>query len=470
MIEYQPHMVSAPKGADPSLQPHSESAEQAVIGSILLNPDALYEVKTFLKPGHFFFLSHRWIYEAILIIESRQDAIDLLTVADELRKRNQLQQVGGEAYLTSLASNTPSFAHVATYGHLVERGAIRRQLLSAANGIAKAALSEELPLDEVLSFVKLAVNSVQLEQRSDDLQHVQNVLPEVIEYVDRMARGGGSLGRVGYAAIDNLLQGIDPGTTYCVAARPGAGKTAFMCNLAMNLVEQGRTVAYFSIEMSGRQTLNRMLSMKAGVNGRLLRNGTLDTDQYGQLINSIMSMENLPLYIDSNPRLTVPNLQAKLMKMQMNGVNIDDVIIDYISLMKDARNGQDERSRVKNISNDLRDLARTTGVRICFAAQLNRAVENRSDPCPNLSDLKESGDIEQDCAAVLFLYRDREDVGSPFKPVVPLHVYVAKNRFDTTGKCDLLWNLPTQLMLDMPARNSATISDMASIAAMKQRI
>jgi len=438
----------------PNLQPHSESAEQAVLGSILLNAEALYEVKPFLTPDHFFFLSHRWIYDAMCALYERQESIDPLTIAEELRSRNQLGQIGGEAYLMSLVNNTPTYIHVETYGRLVERGAIRRRLLEAASGIAKAAISEELNLDEVIDQAESSLYKVTADRLTRELVPMSEAVREYFERVERQLSGEQvSYGiPTGFAQLDELLGGLQRSDLIIVAARPGVGKTSFMLSIAANAARTAKAqVAIFSLEMGRDQLVQRFYAAETMISSQRLRTFSFqNNDEYARFVEATTRLEPWPIHIDDSPGLTVSALRTKCRRLHQE-TGLDLIIVDYLQLMQSGSRNENRVQEISYISRGLKELARELNVPLLSAAQLSRSVEQRQDKRPQLSDLRESGSIEQDSDVVAFLYRDELYNPNTETPNVA-EVIVSKHRNGPTGTIRLGFRKEVTQFTDLTVR------------------
>ncbi len=438
------HRSVESRDADPlTLAPHSVEAEEAVLGSILMNPESLHEVRTFLSPEDFFILRHGWIYEGILRLSDRDDAIDTRTLAEELRAQGRLDDIGGEAYLNYLPTTVPTALHAEVYGHLVERASIRRRLLGAAGDIARLAHDEDRDINEVIDQAESALFTVTEQRLHQELVPMSVALTRYYDRIEALRQSDEpSLGvSSGFADLDALLGGLQKSDLVIVAGRPGMGKTSFMLSLAMNAARKsGARIAMFSMEMSSEQLVQRMIAMETHINAQDLRQGKLNDAQWARFIEAVDSMSRLNIFFDDSPSLSAMQLRTKCRRLYRE-YGLDLVIIDYLQLMSAGRSVGRDTNRVQEItyiSRALKELARELNVPVLSAAQLSRAVEQRQDKRPQLSDLRESGSIEQDADVVIFLYRD--DVYNPLSEQVGhADVIVAKHRNGPTGSIGLMF-------------------------------
>lgn len=435
------------------LAPNSQESEEAVLGSVLINPEVLPDLIAFLDGDDFYFLHHRFVWECFLSINERSEAIDALTITEELRYRRDrdgqtyLDKVGGSAFVTYLINNTPTHIHVETYGRIVERLAVRRRMLDAGSNIAKAALNDDIELEEALDRGDKAWMSVTRPQTDDEMMTAEDATKEYFNELYERARQiteGAPLGiPTGYKKIDELLGGgLQRTDLVLVAARPGVGKTSFALSVVFNSA-QGRSiagrriepvnVAIFSLEMSRQQVMQRLFSNATNVDSRKLRSGDLSDKQWENVIQSSVLLERLRLRIDDKPRLTITRLRRKLRRLVMSGFNPDLVVIDYIQLMYAPGYGSNTVAMYSEISRSLKEIAKEFNTTVLAAAQVSRGVEGRDDKRPMLSDLKDSGSFEQDGDVIMFLYDDYMYNPKTAEPN-NLEIIVAKQRNGPTGK------------------------------------
>jgi len=389
------------------LAPHSVEAEEAVLGSILLDKGALYDVVTFLQPGDFFLVKNEWVYAAILALHKRGEHIDYLTVIEELRNAGRLDELGGAAYITYLINNTPTSLYADTYGRIVERAAVRRRLQRAASEIALLAQSENQPVDVALDMASALLANVSQVRQLRDLQTARDLLPSVFDRVEA-ARETGSTGILtGFADIDRRLGGgLQKGDLVLLAARPGMGKTSWMLCAAMNgMRAQAARPLIFSMEMTAEQLIRRWIAADSGVSTDKMRSGRMTDAEFSAFTTAWAALDGLPFVIDDTSGLTPEQFEAKVARaVAEHGVNV--VMVDYLGLMNVPGRSENRTQEISLISRTLKNVARRFDVPVLAASQLNRAVESRQDKRPMLADLRDSGSLEQDADAVLFIYRD----------------------------------------------------------------
>ncbi len=384
--------------------PYSQEAEEAVIGAVLVNPEAFLAVATFLKADDFYILRHTTIWEALLRISDRNESIDYLTLQEELRALGRLQDIGGPAFLTQLINSMPTSMHAEIYGRIVERAAIRRRLLSAADEIKALALDEEMAIEKVTDESESRLFRVTERNLRRDLVPMREAISEyfdLIEYL--MQHQDEPLGLpTGFRDLDNLLGGLQRSDLLIFAGRPGMGKSSFLLSVALNAArDYGARTAIFTMEMGHEQITQRFVSMETGINTQRLRTGQLDQREWSRFVQASGRLATLPIFIDDTPALTPLQLRTKCRRLA-HEFGLDLVIVDYMQLM--SAGGQYENNRVQEISyisRALKELARELNVPVFSAAQLSRAVEQRQDKRPQLSDLRESGCLAGDTLVYL---------------------------------------------------------------------
>jgi replicative DNA helicase len=441
-----------------TIAPHSAEAEEAVLGSILINPDAIFEVAAFLQASDFFIVRNAWIYEAINAVHDRGEAIDNLTVVQELRNRGQLESVGGSAYIAYLMNNTPTHIHAETYGHIVERAAIRRRLLAAASEIAQTALEENAEINEVIDRVESTLFSVTERRLRKDLIPMRQAVSEYFNRIEYLyTHQDEPLGLpTGFEYLDKLLGGLQRSDLCIVAARPGVGKTSFMLSIALNAARarpsKPTTIAIFSMEMSTEQLIQRFIAAETSINSQKLRLGNLDEREWGLFVEATGKLSNLRLFLDDTPAVSVPQIRTKCRRLYRE-YGLDLIIVDYLQLMSAGMGRNENRvQEISYISRGLKELARELNVPLLSAAQLSRAVEQRQDKRPQLSDLRESGSIEQDADVVMFIYRDdlyNENSDRPNQA----DILVSKHRNGPTGVITLYFKKEITQFTNMQKSN-----------------
>lgn len=416
------------------LAPHSVEAEEAVLGSILINPDVLLDVAGFLAPVDFFIVRNQWVYEAILAVYERGEAIDNLTIVQELRNQERLESIGGSAYIAYLINNTPTHIHAETYGRIVERAALRRRLLTAASNIAQAALEMDADTDEVVAQAETELFSVTEKKITRDLVPMVRAASAYFDEIERRVNEKGKVGLpTGFTDLDRVLGGLRKSSLNILAARPGVGKTAFAVNIGTFVARKfKKQVAVFSLEMDRDELLDRVYASEMNINSQKLLLGDLDAQEYGRFVEVSERVSKWPIYIDDTPEITVNQIRTKCKRLA-HDTGLDLVIVDYLQLMLSDRDNDDSRNiEVARISRGLKVMAKTLKVPVLALAQLNRNVESRNDKRPMLSDLRDSGALEQDADLVMFLYRDDMYNESSERPN-QCDVIIAKNRKGPTG-------------------------------------
>ncbi|MEZ4669086.1 MAG: replicative DNA helicase [Anaerolineae bacterium] len=392
-----------------SLQaPYSQEAEEATIGAILVNPVTYFAVASFLNTDDFFILRHRYIWEALTRLHERGEPIDYLTVTQELKDTQRLTEIGGAAYLTQLINSTPTSVHAEVYGRLVESFATRRRLLAASDEIKALALNGEMTLDQVIADSEAKLFDVTEQRLTRQLIPMRDAVRQYWDHVEFLMHNRNAAFGIpsGFTDLDKLLGGFQKSDLIVFAGRPGMGKTSFMLSAAINMARLGTRIAIFSLEMGVEQIVQRFFSMESAIDSQSLRIGQLGQQEWARFVNVAGNLDKFPIFIDDSASLNPLELRTKCLRLARE-FGIDMIIVDYLQLMNAG--GTYENNRVQEISyisRSLKELARELNVPLLSAAQLSRAVEQRQDKRPQLSDLRESGAIEQDADVVMFLYRD----------------------------------------------------------------
>lgn len=415
------------------LAPHSVEAEEAVLGSILINQDAYYEVRDFLYGPDFFIVRNQWVYEAIAAVVERGEAVDNLSMTQELRNQERLDGVGGSAYIAYLINNTPTHIHAKTYGRIVERAALRRRLLAAASEIAQTALSENAEIEDVISHAETTLFGVTERKIARDLVSMRQAASTYYDEVERRVNEKGKVGLpTGFTDLDNLLGGLRKSSLNILAARPGMGKTALAMNIATNVARKyKKQVAVFSLEMDRDELLDRIYSSEMSINSQKLQMGQLDACEWGLFTEVSERVGKWPIHIDDTPEISVNQIRTKCKRLAHDN-GLDLVIVDYLQLMLSDKDTDNRNQEVAAISRGLKVMAKTLKIPVLALAQLNRDLEKRQDKRPILSDLRDSGALEQDADLVMFLYRDEVYNENTERPS-QCDVIVSKNRKGPTG-------------------------------------
>ena len=423
------------------LPPHSIEAEEAVIGSLLIDPDAVFDVASFLKPEAFYRVRNRWIYESILSLSEKREPIDFITLTEELRRREQLEETGGEAYIVGLLNVVPTAVNAASYAHVVEAASTRRKLISAAGTIANLAYNEAEDIGVVIDRSEQTLFGVSEERTTRDLVPVKQIAGTYLERVQELhARGDDVIGvPTGFKDLDHLLGGLNRSDLIIIAARPGMGKTSLQNAIALTAARRhNKRIAMFNLEMSAEQLVQRMVSAETRIDSQRLRRGQLAEQEWPIFMQAIGRLSETKIFIDDTPSITPMQLRTKCRRLYAEQ-GIDMIMIDYLQLMNAEYRTNNRVQEISDISRGLKGLARELDVPVVAAAQLSRAVEQRQDKHPLLSDLRDSGSIEQDADVVIFIYRDEyynEDTDRP--NIAELNI--AKHRNGPTGSVDLFWH------------------------------
>lgn len=427
-------------GGSPQIVPHSREAEEAVLGSVLINPEAYYEVAQFLTDDDFYIRRHQWIWQSFKRLNETRAPIDLLTVSENLEQNGHLAEIGGPAYLTTLINNVPSSLHAETYGRLIETTAIRRRMITAANQIAKVAYQEDLSIDTAIDEAEKSVFGVSERRLATDLQPIQNVLSDYFDRVGDLASRDGEIYGVptGFIDLEKLLGGLQPSDLLIIAGRPGQGKTSFLMSIARNAARDSKKhLAIFSMEMSNEQIVQRLISQETGINSQKLQQGQLNEDEWDLFSEAVEALGQTKIFLDDTPAITPTQMRAKCRRLHQEH-RLDLIIVDYLQLMSGDRRNENRVQEVSYISRSLKVLAREINVPVLAAAQLSRAVEQRAIKRPVLSDLRESGSLEQDSDIVMFIYRPDQDDPNTLKKNIA-EIMVAKHRNGPVGSIELIF-------------------------------
>jgi replicative DNA helicase len=436
------------------LLPQNIEAECGVLGSIIIDPEAIVQVADFLSPDDFYRDAHRTIYEVVLQLYEQHEPADFITICDELEHRNKMNDVGGASYITSLINQVPTSGNVEYYGHIVERTAILRRLIHAAGQIAAIAY-EEGDADIALEKAEQLIFNISQRHSRVDFSLLRDILADYMEKLDQLHEHRGTIVGVptGFADLDRLTGGLQRSDLIILAARPAVGKTSLALSLAHNAaVRFQRSIAIFSLEMSKEQLVQRLLSMDAGVDQQRLRTGWIEDDEWERITYAIGTLSEANIWIDDTAGISTVEMRSKARRLQAEH-GIDLIIVDYLQLMQATVGGKRNENRVQEISEisrNLKGLARELNVPVLALAQLSRAVESRQSKVPQLSDLRESGSIEQDADIVMFIYRD--DVYNPETERKNIaDIIVAKHRNGPVGDISLYFQASQTRFRDLEA-------------------
>ncbi len=434
------------------LPPHDIEAEEAVIGSLLVEGEALDRIEEFLQPEDFFRESLRWCYEACLALTDRREAINSITVAHELERLGKLQELGGSGDLHRLIAQVPTSLHIEYYARIVARTAMMRRLISAAGQMAAIGYRDPPDADEALDQAEELLFALRQERAGRDFVHIRDVLSDILE--GQVTTRADALPHIytGFSDLDRLLGGLQRSDLIILAARTGLGKTSLALNIARNAAlpppntnRPGAHVAIFSLEMSAEQLVERLLSSEAGVDTQRLRLANMNDEEEHRVQEAMGKLAETVIYIDDSPILRSATLRSKARRLHAR-YGLDLIIVDYLQLIQSSSPYDNRVQEVGEISRSLKMLARELDVPVLACSQLSRATEMRSPPIPHLADLRESGSIEQDADVVFFIYRDdayytreeweRRNPTHPY-PKGIAQVIVAKHRNGPTGQVSL---------------------------------
>ena len=422
--------------------PHDEDAEQAVLGSMLTDSDAVMSAVEVLKPEAFYREDNRIIYQAILNLYNKSEPIDIITLKDELESMGKFEQIGGFEYLASLPDKVPTTANVQKYIKIVEEKSISRSLIKTANEIIDLGYNQTEDIEDITNAAEKKIFDIMQSKNSKSYTPIKDVLVESFTNLEKLYNQKQHVTGVPtqFYDLDDKTAGLHGSELILVAARPAMGKTAFALNIATNAALRANVpVAIFSLEMSKEQLVNRILCSEAKVDSNKVRTGKLDEEDWGKLAEAIGPLSEAGIYIDDTPGISIMEIRTKCRKLKLEK-NIGLVVIDYLQLIvgSNRRSGGSREQEISEISRSLKILAKELNVPVIALSQLSRAVEQREDHRPMLSDLRESGAIEQDADIVMFLYRDDYyNKESPEKDIA--EVIIAKQRAGSTGTVKLYW-------------------------------
>lgn len=423
------------------IPPQSIEAEQSVLGALLMDRDAILKVGDFLKADDFYRADHGLIYSAIVKLYEKRKPVDVITLTDELEKAKKLKDVGGATYLSTLVNAVPTSANVLTYAQIIQQKATLRRLVSAAAQIAELGFDENSELETILDKAESSLFSVSQKYVKQYFTPIKDVLSESFDRIDRLHKDKGTLRGVpsGFKDMDSLLAGFQNSDLIILAARPSIGKSSLALNFVDHAAcEQKIPCAIFSLEMSKEQVIDRLLCLRGSVDSWKLRTGNLEDEDFGKLNYAMGALSEAPIFVDDTPIINVMEIRTKARRLQSEqGLGL--IIIDYMQLIAGSNRNSDSRvQEVSEISRGLKGLARELNIPVIALSQLSRGVEHRPDKRPMLSDLRESGSIEQDADVVMFIYRDDYyDQDTELKNVA--EVLVRKHRNGPTGDVQLFW-------------------------------
>ncbi|MGH7827347.1 MAG: replicative DNA helicase [Candidatus Binatia bacterium] len=391
------------------IPPQNLEAESSVLGGILLDNEAINQVLELLRPEDFYRESHRKIFRAMIELSDRSEPVDLITLSDCLKGRGEIEAIGGSAYLASLADFVPTAANISYYARIVREKSILRNLISAATDIATRGFEEQGNVEEFLDIAEKVIFDISERKIKASFVAVGDMIKDTLKAVEKLYERKEMVTGVptGYDDLDRLTAGLQPADLVVVAGRPSMGKTAFSLNIATNAAFKGIGVAVFSLEMAKEQLVLRMLCSEARVDNSKMRSGYLGERDFPKLASAAGRLHEAPIYVDDTPAISILELRAKarrLVRDRMKKVGL--IVIDYLQLMRGMGTANNREQEISEISRSLKALAKELNVPVIAISQLNRRVEDRGDKRPMMSDLRESGAIEQDADVIMFIYRD----------------------------------------------------------------
>lgn len=439
---------------DDRTPPHNIEAEQAVIGAIFLRPDAFSTASELLIASDFYRVSHQRIFQAMTTLSDKGEPIDLVTVTTLLSNEQTLDEAGGVAYLTDVASSVPTAANIAYYSKMVEEKALLRRLIRTATDIVTTTFEKESEVDDLLNEAEKSILEVSNRKNASAFKAIKDVLIDVYDDIEQLNQNNAEVTGVptGYRDLDKITSGFQKNDLIIIAARPSVGKTAFALNIAQNVATKtDGNVAIFSLEMGAEQLVSRMLCAEGNIDSQRLRTGNLLADDWGKLTMAMGSLSNAGIYIDDSPGIRVSEIRSKCRRLkQEHGLGM--IIIDYLQLISGSESSKENRQQeVSEISRSLKGLARELEVPLIALSQLSRGVEQRQDKRPMMSDLRESGSIEQDADIVGFLYRDDYyDTESEQQNII--EIIISKQRNGPTGTVELAFVKEYNKFVDLDHR------------------
>ena len=423
------------------IPPHNEEAERSVLGAAMLNKDVLFDILEEVKEDDFYNESHKEIFRAIWELYRKNSAVDMLTVCEELKSRRSLDMVGGRAYIATLTAEVPATANGREYAKIVAEKAVMRQMIRTSEDITEKGYEGKMETREILDYAESGIFKISQMRQKNDYTKIQDVLLENLRIIDAAAQNKDKITGIptGFHDLDEKTSGLQRSDLIIVAARPGMGKTAFALNIAQqSAVKHGTSVIIFSLEMSKEQLGQRLLAMQARVEMQKLKQGDLDRKDWDRVSLGVDELNGSKIVIDDTPGISLMEMRNKCRRLKAEQ-GLDLIVVDYLQLMTfEGRKNDNRQQEISALSRNMKLLAREMNCPVILLSQLSRAPELRQDKRPMLSDLRESGSIEQDADIVIFLYRDDYYNENTEKPGV-CEVNIAKHRSGPTDKIELTW-------------------------------
>ncbi|MDT2815896.1 replicative DNA helicase [Vagococcus carniphilus] len=429
------------------IPPQSIEAEQAVLGSVFLDSDSIVEAMEYIEAKDFYRRSHQTIFQIMIDLNNRNEAIDAITVKDQLEQKNMIEDIGGVSYLSELTLSVPTAANVGYYAQIVEQKSLLRSLIQTATDIVTSGFEQDEDVESILDEAERKILEVSEKRNRSGFLAIADVLGDSINQIEKLSQQGEAITGLptGYHALDKMTAGLQAEELIILAARPAVGKTAFALNIAQNVgTKTDQSVAIFSLEMSAESLVNRMLCSEGLVEASHLKTGQLSDEEWDNIIVAMGSLSKANIFIDDTPGIKISEIRAKCRKLHQEQGELGLILIDYLQLIEGT--GRENRQQeVSEISRQLKKLAKELKVPVIALSQLSRGVEQRQDKRPVLSDIRESGSIEQDADIVAFLYREdyyRSEDGEDEEPPETnnvIEVIIEKNRSGARGTVELLF-------------------------------
>jgi len=431
-----------------NLPPQNIEAEKSVLGALLIDQEAIIKVADILNPDDFYKEKHAQIYESMVDLFFKREPIDLLSLANRLKEKNQLENVGGQSYLASLAGDVPSASNIVSYANIVQKKATLRKMITAANEIATLGFQETEEVDGLLDQAEKKLFNISQKYLKQNFVPLKSILTEAFDRIDELHKESGKLRGLptGFGSLDNLLAGLQNSDLVILAARPSIGKTSLALDIAKNIAIKNKvTTGIFSLEMSKEQIVDRLLCSQAGVDLWKMRTGRLsdreDDDDFPKIGHAMGELAEAPIFIDDSATANIMEIRTKARRLKLEH-NIGFIVIDYLQLMESRSRIENRVQEVAEITRGLKSIARELNLPVLALSQLSRVVEQRSPAIPRLADLRESGSIEQDADVVMFIYREFMDKSRdcPDERKHIAEVYIAKHRNGPTGQIELFFD------------------------------
>ena len=420
--------------------PHNSEAEQTVLASALIDDTAVEKLINLLKTDDFYYEANKEIFESIRDVHMQNIPVDILTVSEELKKREKINFVGGFEYLAKLTENIITSKNVEAYCNIIREKSTLRKLISASNEIIEKGYKENEEVHKIIELAETRIFAISQNRNINSFVEIKDVLLEVFNQLEERAMNKGSITGIttGYDDLDRMTSGLQKSDLVLLAARPSMGKTALALNIAMNAVKTGVSVALFSLEMSKEQYVQRIISMESMVESNKMRTGNLDDEDWNRLLAVMSSVSNYKVYIDDTASITLFEMMSKCRRLKMEK-GLDLVVVDYLQLMSGSGKNESRQQEISDISRGLKALARELNCPVLALSQLSRAPELRTDHRPIMSDLRESVAIEQDADVVMMLYRDEYYTKEESEKKGMSEVIITKQRNGPVGTVELAW-------------------------------